>query len=289
MKFFSELPGRIKDWLDKTAKNISDWFTNTIEGVKNWGINFVKTASNSAKNFFDGVINWFKELPYNINKWLNNTIIAVRDWAVNLYNNAVKAGKDFFDGIVNWFKQIPEKIKEVGENLVEGLWNGIKNGWDWLTTNISNFCDNVVKGFKDGLGIHSPSRLTAEIGRYLTQGLGVGIEEDDSAEKSIRNKVDSVLGVANNATANIKIGTSIDDVVSESPMQKYQVDFNAQFTALSNSFDKLLAVVAEYLPNIANGVDKDIVIDGNSLAIGMSRKIDSQLGRMAISKGRGNV
>ena len=119
--------------------------------------------------------------------------------------------------------------------------------------------------------------------------MGVGIEEDDSAEKSIRNKVDSVLGIASNSMANIKVGASVDDVVSESPMQKYQVDFNAQFTALSNSFDKLLAVVNEYLPNIASGIDKDIIIDGNSLAIGMSRKIDNQLGRMATAKGRGNV
>ena len=289
VKFFSELPSRIKTWLDATAKNISNWFTNTVETVKKWGENFIKTAINTGKNFVEAIVKWFKELPYNISKWLNNTILAVKEWAINLYNGAIKAGKDFFDGIVKWFKEIPDKIKEIGENLIQGLWEGIKSGWDWLTTNISNFCDNVVKGFKDGLGIHSPSRLTAEIGRYLTQGLGVGIDEDDSAEKSIRNKIDSIMGVANNATANIKVGTSVGDIVSESPMQKYQVDFNAQFTSLSNSFDRLLAVVSEYLPNIADSANKDIVIDGNSLAIGMSRKIDSQLGRMAISKGRGNV
>lgn len=289
VKFFSELPSRIKEWLDKTIKNISNWCTNAVETVKNWGINFIKTASTVARDFFNSIIKWFKDLPYNIKKWLTNAIIAVKEWAINLIDMAVQAGKDFFDGIINWFKQLPDKIKEIGENLIQGLWNGIKNGWDWLTGKISDFCDGVVKGFKDGLGIHSPSKLTAEIGRYLTQGIGVGIDEDDSAEKSIRNKVDSVLGIANDSMANIKVGATMDDVVSESPMQKYQVDFNAQFTALSNSFDKLLAVVNEYLPNIASGVDKDIIIDGNSLAIGMSRKIDNQLGRMATAKGRGNI
>ena len=58
---------------------------------------------------------------------------------------------------------------------------------------------------------------------------------------------------------------------------------------MNSGIDRLIAIINEYLPNIANGVDKDIIIDGNSLAVGMSRKIDNQLGKMAISKGRGNV
>ena len=33
----------------------------------------------------------------------------------------------------------------------------------------------------------------------------------------------------------------------------------------------------------------NIVLDGNSLVVGMSRKMDSQLGKMSVAKGRGNV
>ena len=243
----------------------------------------------SIKTFIKNVGKFISELPKTVKEWLSKTLKAVKEWAEELVENAKQAGKDFFEGIVEWFKSIPDKVKEVGKNIIDGLWDGIKSCIKNINKKIADFCKNVVQGFKDGFKVKSPSRLTAEIGKYLTQGLGVGIEEDDSAEKSIKNKVDDVLGIANGSTANIKIGTSVDDVVSETPMQKYQVDFNAQFTSLSNSFDNLLAIVSEYLPNIANGVDKDIVIDGNSLAVGISRNIDRQLGKMATAKGRGNV
>ena len=33
----------------------------------------------------------------------------------------------------------------------------------------------------------------------------------------------------------------------------------------------------------------NIVLDGNSLVVGMSRKMDTQLGKMSVAKGRGNV
>ena len=273
----------------ETGTKISNWFKNTIESAKNWGSNFVKTGKESVKTFVENVGKFIKNLPKTIKEWLTKSLEAVKEWATELIDNAKQAGKDFFDGIIKWFKDLPKNMKEIGKQLIDGLWNGIKSKINSFNKSISNFCKNVLKGFKDGFGIKSPSRLTAELGRYLTQGLGVGIEEDDSAEKSIKNKVDDVLGIANGSTANIKIGTSVDDVVSETPMQKYQVDFNAQFTSLSNSFDNLLAIVSEYLPNIANGVDKDIVIDGNSLAVGISRNIDRQLGKMATAKGRGNV
>ena len=289
VKFFKELPGNVMKFCIETGTKISNWFKNTIESAKNWGSNFVKTGKESVKTFVENVGKFIKNLPKTIKEWLSKALKAVKEWAEELVENAKQAGKDFFDGIVEWFKNLPNKIKEIGKNLIDGLWNGIKSSIKNFNKKISDFCKNVLKGFKDGFGIKSPSRLTAELGRYLTQGLGVGIEEDDSAEKSIKNKVDDVLGIANGATANIKVGASVDDIVSETPMQKYQVDFNAQFTSLSNSFDNLLAIVSEYLPNIANGVDKDIVIDGNSLAVGISRNIDRQLGKMATAKGRGNV
>ena len=77
--------------------------------------------------------------------------------------------------------------------------------------------------------------------------------------------------------------------MAESPLQKYQVDFNAQIDSLNDGFDRLIALVGQYLPNIADNMDRDIVLDGNSLVVGMSRRMDAQLGKISTSKGRGNV
>ncbi len=47
----------------------------------------------------------------------------------------------------------------IGKNIVLGIWHGIVNAKDWLKSKITGFCDGVVSGFKDALGIHSPSRI----------------------------------------------------------------------------------------------------------------------------------
>ena len=127
------------------------------------------------------------------------------------------------------------------------------------------------------------------IGNWITQGLGVGITEDDSAEKSIKSKVDSILGIANNTDAKINIGTNVDDIVTESPMQKYQVAFDAQFNTLNDGFDRLLALIGQYLPNIADNMNRPLTVDGKALAVGISRNMDAQLGKISVAKGRGNV
>ena len=72
-------------------------------------------------------------------------------------------------------------------------------------------------------------------------------------------------------------------------MQKYQLDFNAQIGALNDGFDKLISLVGQYLPNIADGMDRNIVLDSNSLVVGIGRKMDSQLGKISSAKGRGNI
>ena len=133
----------------------------------------------------------------------------------------------------------------------------------------------------------------AWVGQMLVDGLAGSIDDNGeqavkSAEQMATDILDTVDGITSDIPS-INVGTTIDDVVTESPLQKYQLDLNAQIGALNDGFDRLIALVGEYLPNISENINRPISIDGDSLAVGMSRKIDSQLGRMAVAKGRGNV
>lgn len=123
----------------------------------------------------------------------------------------------------------------------------------------------------------------------LTQGIGVGVETDDSAEKSIKNKVLSVIDSAKSGLSNMSVSSNIDGLMGNNPMTQYQLSINGQIGGLNNSIDRLTNLIASYLPQIAENSDKPISIDGNSLAVGMRRQIDYQLGRLSVGKGRGNV
>ena len=278
INFVKNLPSKIHDFIEAV-----------IQKVKTWSINMAIKARDAGRDFVKNVIDFVKNLPSNIATWLTNTINKLTTFVTNVGKKAKEAGKNIFNNIIDTIKTLPSKVLSIGSDIVKGLWNGITGAGDWLKDKVTGFCSGIVDGFKAGFDSHSPARKLMPIGNWVTQGLGVGITEDDSAEKSMKNKIANILGIANNTDTKIKVGTSIDDVVNESPLQKYQLDFNAQLDSLNDGFDRLLALIGQYLPNIADNMDRNIVLDGNSLVVGMSRKMDAQLGKMSVAKGRGNV
>ena len=77
--------------------------------------------------------------------------------------------------------ELPGKMIEIGQNLVQGLWNGISNMTDWVISKVQGFGDSVLQGLRDFFGIASPSKVFAEMGGYMAQGLGIGFEDEMAA------------------------------------------------------------------------------------------------------------
>ena len=101
--------------------------------------------------------------------------------------NLIKEIPKLIGKIINAFKGGIGGIKDIGKNLVTGLWNGINNAKDWVLGKIKGFGKSILKGLKSFFGIKSPSRLMRdEVGKFLPQGIAVGIEADtDKALDSI--------------------------------------------------------------------------------------------------------
>ena len=78
-------------------------------------------------------------------------------------------------------------------------------------------------------------------------------------------------------------------VNSGSVLGTYRPDYTEQLNSINDAVDRLIGLVGEYLPNISSNASKPVVVDANSLAVGMSRNIDSELGKISVSKNRGNV
>ena len=80
--------------------------------------------------------------------------------------------------LVNKFTGAIGQMVSAGANLIRGLWRGIGSAKDWILGKIGGFVNGIVGGIKSFFGIHSPSRVFAEIGKYLDLGLAVGIEDN---------------------------------------------------------------------------------------------------------------
>ena len=76
----------------------------------------------------------------------------------------------------------------IGENIVNGLLNGITGMWDTLVSNVRGEVNGLVSTVKNLLGIHSPSKVFTEIGENVTQGLVNGINTGaPAAEQAIQS------------------------------------------------------------------------------------------------------
>ncbi len=122
-------------------------------------------------------------------------------------NAVIKTGndiKDFFIDLIDWAKSIPEKFKELGKNIVKGLWEGIKSMGDWIKDKVSGFFGGIVDGAKDFLGIKSPSKVFAGIGANMAAGLGVGFEDEmNNAAKKINASIPTDVKLTTDANVTV--------------------------------------------------------------------------------------
>lgn len=139
------------------------------------------------------------------------------DWLGNAFSH-------LWDWISNGFKG----LVDVGGSLVSGLWQGITGAAGAVWNGICDFGSSIVNGFCDFFGIHSPSRVMAGIGEYLSLGLAQGItDETDSVVQGVQDVSDTALStmmdlaqrVGDIASDDFEYEPSIQPVVDMSDVQ----------------------------------------------------------------------
>lgn len=139
------------------------------------------------------------------------------DWLGNAFSH-------LWDWISNGFKG----LVDVGGNLISGLWQGITGAAGAVWNGICDFGSSIVNGFCDFFGIHSPSRVMAGIGEYLSLGLAQGItDETDSVVQGVQDVSSTALStmmdlaqrVGDIASDDFEYEPSIQPVVDMSDVQ----------------------------------------------------------------------
>ena len=96
------------------------------------------------------------------------------------------------DKIRQTIEELPGKMWDIGKNIVQGIWNGIKAKKDELIQKVKNFGSSIINSLKAKLGIHSPSTVFRdEVGKMIAAGIGVGFEEGiDDVYKDMQDAID---------------------------------------------------------------------------------------------------
>lgn len=99
------------------------------------------------------------------------------DGIKSLLGDVTTTAKTIVENIKTVVQDLPGYLKTIGEDLINGLVNGIKAGFTWVKDHVVQLVELVVGTIKDLFGIHSPSTVFAEIGENLIAGLLQGIQD----------------------------------------------------------------------------------------------------------------
>ena len=156
---------------------------------------------------------------WHTNDDFRNAVISAWEKIKDTISNAVASIKTFFTETipnagrtaVKWFQSIPDQMRDVGRNLLMGLWNGISDKVAWLKSKVSGVVDRIKSWFtgKNGFDEHSPSKWSNGVAKYVMQGMA------DGFENGLPSLMDSVGGVTDRIKNGLDFGTaSIDYTTS---------------------------------------------------------------------------
>lgn len=115
-----------------------------------------------------------------------------------------------FSGVMNYFgAELPAKFSDFGGMLIDGLVSGITGALGKAKTAITGVGESAIGWFKDKLGIHSPSRVFAELGGYTMAGLSQGIERGQSGPLASISSLGKQLAQAGALTLGMGAGSAV--------------------------------------------------------------------------------
>lgn len=156
-----------------------------------WGlIKNIDKIIDATMTLLDGMIDFFLR-PANLAMLIETAIQLV----LAIGTGIIKAIPQLRVSVVSLIASIFANFAtadwaSIGTNLVAGLKKGISNAWANLKSWFKGLFGDLIGVAKKILGIASPSKVFAEIGRFMAEGVGVGW---NSAFRDIQRDINDSL------------------------------------------------------------------------------------------------
>lgn len=162
--WFSDLLKPVED-VGGAAQSMGQRFGSAIG-------NMIMTLLQSIGSIATGAVNVWTTIKASFDQGLAAILQLITNFSpLGLFYQA-------FAGVMNYFgMELPGKFTEFGGMIVNGLVNGLTAGLGAVKGAIGSIGDSSIGWFKEKLGIHSPSRVFAELGGFTMEGLTKGLED----------------------------------------------------------------------------------------------------------------
>lgn len=203
-----KIPG-IKQIFDHVWPFVKGALGNVLKSISTLLLDF-------GKYFLDGIAKGLgKEAPKLaplLRAVVQRGVDGLKNLGVKLYTIAGDFMERLGAGIGAKIGAVRNKIIQVASNIIDGLVSGLTKGVNRVVSAAKALADKIPEPIKKILKIKSPSKLMAEFGRYVAEGLAQGIEEKTSeiaqkaqqmaqaisgAVQEMNGRLSSALGLTN--------------------------------------------------------------------------------------------
>lgn len=221
----------------------------------------LEKGTEMLNSLVDGIINSIPKLVAKLPQVISAFIDFIADNLPQIVASGISVILNFVEGII---KAIPDLVKvlpqiifaivdgigtlmgsiiDVGKNIVRWIWEGIQSMVSWITDKVTGFFSGIVSGVKDFLGIASPSKVFADMGKNMALGLGQGWDSEyDRIRRDIEGGMDfgtATVDFASSGLARSQSGIS-------SALQNVAASIGQDFTIVVQSVldDKVIGETA---------------------------------------------
>lgn len=192
-----------------------------------------------------GIVNGLKEAWPQIKEAGEELLTMLGNGLSNLGSTISNAVRTIWNSLKEKLTEKIESMKNIGKNILQGLIDGITSMASKVADTVSNIASSISDGFKNFFGIASPSKLFAQYGGFIDEGLAIGIEKNTGI-------VEDAVGDLNGAV----LGSVSASAAGYSSRQ------------LSSAGDNgIYGLLAEYLPYLTQGNNMNVSLEGDAEAL----------------------
>jgi phage-related protein len=191
--WFTRLPSMVFSALASLASGIANIATTALSRFRS----AIVSGANTAIAFVRGIPGRARAAL----SALGGLIASVATSALSRFRSAIVSGAS---NAVSYVRGIPGRIRgalgnagsilySVGRNVIQGMINGVKSMAGSLVSAAKGVVSGAVEGAKSLLGISSPSKVFAEIGRDTGRGFIKGLTGTKAQIKNTAEKVMSSI------------------------------------------------------------------------------------------------
>lgn len=175
-QWFSELPGKISEFLSGVITALGEW----VSGLLEW-------ASAGIAPVIEAICSFFSQLPGRIWNFLVQTWNRLVTWGTNMLTNATMIATNVITAICNFFAQLPGMIWNF---LVQALTNFVTWGSQMIskaTSTASNVLTSICNFFAQ-----LPGRLATLLSQALQRLISWGSQMLSSARSAASNTINGI-------------------------------------------------------------------------------------------------